>query len=208
MADATDTIFTEATPLITGDAAALDADIIPQAFFQPSFVLRTDPRALTAANAGLAASGDVWRIMIAAPTSMPGYTFLPLALTASFALGTIASAFWSLSALYSIVPPVGTEPLRHAWRSFQLDSARTVFNGADNVRYQTASPELQGWPPSPVVATTAISALGGFQFTVGTFDAGELAAIVLSVDARWLAFPIGVLRNSAFYTSRQLFTPN
>ncbi len=72
MADGTTTVFLEASPLITSDAAALESDIIPRALWQPSFILRSDPTALLpVTTVGLAATGDVWRIMVAAPAIVP-----------------------------------------------------------------------------------------------------------------------------------------
>jgi len=164
---------------------------------------------LTAASTALAISGDVWRIMLAAPSAMPDYTFYPIALTASFAGMAINSSFWDQDALYSVIAPVGPNPLVHAWRSFRLDNIRRVFNGGVTVGYQTAAPVFQSFPPSPVSAIeTAISAIGGLQFIVGTFGAGDKAAINLSIDARWLAFPVSVTRNAGFYVPRLFFKTN
>ncbi len=193
---------------MTTDASGLTAGILPQALWQPSFILRTNPSAVLAASVtALAAAGDIWRIMIAAPSAMPDFSFYPIAMGASFV--GLNVAFWETDALYTIVPPVGQIPLQHSWRSFQLDSVRPVFDGATIDTIQTASPEFQSYPPSPVEAIdTAIAAIGGLQFAVGTFQAAEKAVIELSVDARWLAFPRAVTRNAGFYMPRLFFKGN
>ncbi len=208
MANSTSTIFLDTTPLTTSDASGLTATIISQALWQPSFVLRSDPSdLLPASGTALAAAGDHWRIMIAAPSAMPDFSFYPIALTASFV--GLNVAFWNADALYTIVPPVGVAPLQHAWRSFSLDARREVFNGAVSANIQTAAPDFQGYPPSPVAAVeTGISAIGGLSFVVGTFQAAEKADINLSVDARWLAFPRSAVRNAGFYMPRLFYKGN
>jgi len=210
MADDTEVITLEQTALVTTNSAGLTSSIIPQGSFLPNFVLRSDPSVLIALSAGdLTTTGDILRIMIATPSAMPDYTFYPIALTCSFSGEVAGTGFWELPALYTIVAPVGTNPTRHAWRSFSLDSVRTVMDDLAVVGYQTAAPVFQSFPPSPVSSeATAISAIGGFQFTVDTFDAADKAAIKLSVDARWLAFPRSAVRNAGFYTQRMFFKPN
>ena len=208
MANDTTVIFLDASPLQSSDASGLTADIIPRLSWQPSFILRSDPDVLfPVAATTLSLDDDLWRIMVASPSAMPDYSFYPIALTASFVgLNTL---FWQTPALYSIVPPVGVPALQHAWRSFDLDSVRAVFNGGIAVDIQTAAPDFQGYPPSDVVAvSTGISSLGGFQFRVGTFDAVQKSAINLSVDARWLAFPRAATRSGGFYVPRMFFKGN
>ncbi len=210
MADDTDTVFLESFALMTTDAAGLLSDVQAKPEFQPNLVLRTDPSILLPLSAtSLAADGDVWRIMLAAPSRMPDAVFYPIAMTCAFSGEVTGTGFWEANALYSIVAPVGVVPLQHAWRSFSLDTLRTVFNGATNVGYQTGSPVFQGFPPSPVAAVeTGISAIGGFQFTISTFDAPDLAAMNLSIDARWLVFPRSASRNAGFYAQRMFFKTN
>lgn len=210
MADDTEIVFLDRTPLTTTNAAGLTSDVVPQEIFQPNQVLRSNPSTLIDVGAtSLAATGDVLRIMLAAPSAMPDYTFYPIALTASFVGENSGTGFWETLALYSIVAPVGTFPLQHAWRSFSLDPIRTVFNGATVVGFQSAVPVFESFPVSPVEAVeTTVSAIGGFQFTVDTFDAADKAALRLSVDARWLVFPRSAIRNSGFYSQRMFFRPN
>ncbi len=207
MADDTEIQFLDVSPLITSDAAALQADIEPKGLWQPTKVLRTNPATLIDLSAStIAAAGDVWRIMISAPSAMPDTIFYPIALSFSFV--GLNVAFWEDLALYSISPPVGTVPLQHAWRSFQLDTRRSVFNGATTVNIQTGAPEFEGFPPSTVEAIeTTVSTIGGLQFTVQTFQAAEKAAIKLSVDARWLGFPRALQRSAGFYMPRMFFKP-
>ncbi len=207
MASDTDTVFLDPRPLVTSDGAALLAGVAAREAWQPSFVVRTNPSTLLPLSAtNIAAAGDVYRIMLAPPSAMPDYLFYPISLNASWV--GLNVAFWDLEALYSIVAPVGPQPLQHAWRSFELDSLRKVYNGAVTVDFQSAAPKFQGFPPSPVAAIqTGISAIGGFQFVVQTFQAAEKAALNLSIDARWLAFPRAVERSAGFYMPRMFFTP-
>lgn len=207
MADDTEIQFLEVSPLLTSDAAALQADIVPQDVWQPTKVLRTDPTLLIDISASLlAAAGDVYRIMISAPSAMPDTIFYPIALSFSFV--GLNVAFWETNALYAISPPVGTFPLQHAWRSFDLDAVRSVFNGATVVNFQSGAPDFQGFPPSTVEAIeTTVSTIGGLQFTVGTFQAAEKTALRLSVDARWLGFPRALQRSAGFYMPRMFFKP-
>ncbi len=210
MADDTETIFLKTFPLTTTNAAGLRSPIQPELSFQPNAVLRSDPSVLIPLSGTvLAADGDVLRIMLAAPGAMPDTTFYPIGLTAAFVGEVTGTGFWETNALYSIVAPVGVVPLQHAWRSFSMDAIRTVFNGAVTVGFQSASPVFQGFPPSPVAAIeTGISAIGGLQFIVSTFDAADLAAMSLSIDARWLAFPRAAVRNAGFYMQRMFFKTN
>ncbi len=208
MGNFTDTVFTEQQSLVTEDAAGLLAGILPHSTWQPSFLLRTDPSELVLlSGTSLAADGDVYRVMIAAPAFMPDYFFYPIALTCAF--NGPNTLFWQANALYTIVPPVGVVPLRSAWRSFTMDPVHAVFNGADLQAYQTAAPVFQGFPPSEVLAQeTGISAIGGFQFRVATFVTAERDGQSMSIDARWLAFPRAVVRSAGFYTPRMYFKPN
>lgn len=210
MGDVTTTLFMKTTTLVTEDAGGLTADIDAKPFWQPSLVVRTDPEELIlGSSAALTADGDVWRIMLALPAPMPDHTFYPIALTAAFVNTAVPSTFFEPLALYSIVPPVGVIPLQHAWRSFTMDLQRTVFNGGTNVGIQTSAPDFQGFPPSPVAsAETGIAAIGGLQFTVDTFSAGELAMLTLSIDARWLGFPRSIVRSAGFYANRMFIRPN
>ncbi len=210
MADATETIFLEASPLTTTDASGLTSDILSKLSFQPNYVLRSDPSVLVALSSTvLSADNDVFRVMLAVPSSMPDVTFYPIALSVAFTGEVAGTGFWDTPALYSIVAPVGTVPLQHAWRSFDLDALRTVFNGGVTVGYQTGAPVFQSFPPSPVAAVeTAISAIGGFQFTISTFAAADLAAMNMSIDARWLTFPRSAVRNAGFYAQRMFFKTN
>ncbi len=208
MSDDTETVFLDYFPLITEDAAALTSDIMPEGPWQPKMVLRTDPTELLDLGAsGIAADGDIWRIMLAAPSAMPDTMFYPIAMTASIVgLNTV---FWEDAALYAIAPPVGVVPLQHAWRSFTLDSVRTVWNGGVVENIQTAAPVFQGFPPTTVEAIeTGISAIGGLQFICQTFDAGQAAAQFLSIDARWLGFPRSLARSAGFYMPRLFYKPN
>ncbi len=205
MANDTEIQFLKSFPLLTSDAAALQSDIVPQGIWQPTKVLRTDPDVLLDISAtALAAAGDVYRVMISAPSAMPDTIFYPIALSFSFV--GLNVAFWEDLALYSIVPPVGTFPLQHAWRSFQLDTVRSVFNGATVVNFQSGAPAFEGFPPTTVEAIeTTVSTIGGLQFTVGTFQAAEKTALRLSVDARWLGFPRALARAAGFYMPRMFF---
>lgn len=209
MANDTDIVFLEVQPLVTIDAGGLKDTVLSKSAFQPTMVLRTDPSVLLALSAtALAAAGDTYRIMIATPSAMRDSVFYPISLNLSFAGEVAGTGFWETLALYSIVAPVGPNPLRHAWRSFDLDAIRTQFNGGTIVGYQTASPVFQGFPPSPVIAVeTNVSAIGGFQFVVATFAAADKAAITVSIDARWLVFPRSASRNAGFYTQRMSYIP-
>lgn len=211
MADDVEVLFLKQFPLTTTDAAGLEANIQSSLSFQPNFVLRSDPNELIDLSAGdLTTTGDVLVIQIAAPSAMPAYTFYPIALTASFVGEVAGTGFWETAALYSIVAPVGTIPLVHAWRSFDMDAVRVVNDSLGTTSgFQSAAPVFQSFPPSPVAAIeTIISSLGGFQFTVDTFDAADKAAIKISVDARWLVFPRSAVRNAGFYQQRMFFKTN
>lgn len=210
MGDVTTTVMMKTSTLVTEDAGGLLADIDAKPFWQPSLVIRTDPTELIlGTSAALTADGDIWRIMLALPAPMPDHTFYPIALTAAIVGVAIPTTFFELNALYTIVPPVGVEPLQHAWRSFSLDAARSVWNGAIVEGIQTAAPDFQGFPPSPVAsAETGIAAIGGLQFVVDTFAALELADLTLSIDARWLGFPRSIVRSAGFYANRMFFRPN
>ncbi len=210
MSDDTETIFLDLSPLTTSNAAGLKSNVQSKPSFQPEAVLRTNPSTLISlSGTSLAAAGDVLRIMLAAPSAMRDSTFYPIGLTAAFVGEVTGTGFWEANALYSIVAPVGVVPLQHAWRSFSMDAIRTVFNGAVTVGFQSAAPTFQSFPPSPVEAVeTGISAIGGLQFVVSTFDAADLAAMTLSIDARWLVFPRTAVRNAGFYSQRMFFKTN
>ncbi len=210
MADVTETIFLQASPLTTTNAAGLLSDVQASSEFQPNFVLRSDPSTLIVlSTTALAADGDVLRVMLAAPSAMPDMTFYPIGLSAAFVGEVAGTGFWESEALYTIVAPVGTVPLQHAWRSVTMDALTTVFNGAVAVGFQSVSPVFTSFPPSPVAAVeTGINAIGGLQFIISTFAAADLAAMSLSIDARWLAFPRSATRNAGFYGQRMFFKTN
>ncbi len=207
MANDTEIQFLQVQALITDDAAALQADIVPQGLWQPTKVLRTDPTLLIDLGAStIAAAGDVWRIMISAPSAMPDTIFYPVALSFSF-VGSFGP-FWQTNFLYSITPPVGTVPLQHAWRLSTLSPRGVVFNGAAVTGIQTGAPAFEGFPPSTVEAVeTTVSTIGGLQFSVDTFVQAEKDDIQLSVDARWLGFPRALQRSAGFYMPRMFFKP-
>ncbi len=210
MANDTETIFLSAEPLTTTNAGGLLSDVVSSPAFQPSLVLRNNPSTLIALSGTLlSADGDVLRIMLAAPGAMPDVTFYPIGLSACFVGEVTGTGFWESEALYSIVAPVGVVPLQHAWRSHAMDPITSVFNGSAVEGFQSFSPVFTSFPPSPVAAVeTGISAIGGLQFVVSTFDAPDLAAMSLSIDARWLAFPRSAVRNAGFYAQRMFFKTN
>ncbi len=210
MSSSTSTVFLDKVALTTTDAGGLLSDVIAKTEFQPNGVLRSDPSALIPlSGTSLSADGDIMRIMLAAPSRMPDTVFYPVGLTAAFTGEVTGTGFFEAAALYSIVAPVGVVPLQHAWRSFTMDTLRDVWNGAVKVGFQSAAPVFQSFPPSPVEAVeTGISAIGGLQFTVSTFDATDKAAMNLSIDARWLTFPRSAVRNAGWYSQRMFFKPN
>ncbi len=217
MANVTDIVLARPTPLVTADAAGLEADILPRGFFQPNFVLRTDfTVGLTPA---LAAAGDRWRVLVAPPGSMPDHTFYIVALTCRF-IGVsgedqFLDTFWSKNAAYCISSPFDTNGARNwVWDAFTLNGTVSIFDGTNLFSFQSGNPPFNGFPPSPVIAdapapvTSIDNALAGFNFVVGTFDAADQADMRLHVDARFLAFPRSALRSAGFYSPRMTFKVN
>ncbi len=218
MADATEVVILEPFFLTTADAAALEADVEPRAFFQPNFVLRSAFGDGSGITIPIAADGDLWRVLFAPPNSMPHTVFYPISLTCQFvSLGaaTFAATFWETAAGYTInAPNTQVGPRDWVWNSFDLDARRLLFNGTSVESYQSGNPPFNGFPPPPVLATgtppvsSIDNAIAGFMFTVQTFNETARAAMRLHVDARFLAFPRSVTRNAGWYAPRLTFKLN
>jgi len=211
MADTTTVILLESTPLLSSDAAGLAADILPKALWEPSFILQT--RQPSSSAIPINADGDIWRVLLASTTPMKAFVFYPLALTATF-VGTLTfPVFWETAASYSIDPPIkNTVPRNDVWKPVTMPAVKPIFDGSAVLFTQTCLPSFAGFPPRPVVndqdVGTTNNSLAGFQFTTQTYDATIDAAMSLSIDARWLAFPRTVARNTGYWMPALFYKTN
>ena len=109
MSDATSIQLLRPRPLLTADAAALLADVAPQAAWQPTHVLEipTDTTSSSVSGTSLASAGDVWRILLAPPSAMANSVFYPVALRATFLCGDVVGFddFFELTAGFAIEKP-------------------------------------------------------------------------------------------------------
>ena len=206
MSNSTSVALLAPRPLRSSDAAALRADIVPRAFWEPSFLLERDFSDDIAGSAtGLTTTDDVWEIVLSPPSDMPNYIFYLIAMRAVVhSGGGVAAdfdAFFDTAAGFSIGPEVAAD---FAWDAVDMSSMRSIIGG----NFKAVNPIFHGFPATPVSARTGAvgtNALGGFAFTVGTFNAAALAALVVNIDARWLAFPEAVVRSAGFYNPRMFF---
>ncbi len=210
MANTTGVILLETVPLLSDDAAALTADILPKPFWEPAFILRTPLDVGGGSVPPLAADADIWTVLLASETNMDAFVFYPLALTAQFRSTTPFPVFWELEASYAINPPYRDTVIDGSvWHPVQLSSPRQVWDGTNELTVQSAAPVMAGYPPNPVVSTggasTTLNSIGGFSFVVQTWNTTIQAAMGLHIDARWLAFPRSVERSAGYWTPSRYF---
>jgi len=205
VADETSQAILVPRPLISADAAALTADIIPRTFWEATFVLQRD-FSLGIQSAGtLSADNDVWTILLSPPSAMPNYVFYPIAMRAVLK-GDKASIFalsllWQDEACFSVDMRGDTQ---YAFDSVDLSAHRST----DDFVLQQINPDFHAYPPEPGVAretTIADNALAGFALQIGTFNTTAMDTTRLHIDCRFLAFPEAVTRSAGFYLPRQYF---
>jgi hypothetical protein len=211
---ATTTIATLSTrPLTTGDAGALQADILPASFWQPTMLLeRNMEDAIDLASAGLGAAGDIWRVILSPPSAIDNVIFYPIAFRFTLkARGATPPA--GFPALFETAASFCVEgPTNYNWDTVTLDAAQSLFDSPSTIYWnQNGNPRWHAFPPKPILAdstSVASNAVGGIQLTIDTWDATAAALVDLHVDARWLGFPRPVERSAGFYTPRMYFNPN
>jgi|SaaInl4_135m_RNA_FD_contig_21_297283_length_1318_multi_8_in_0_out_0_3 hypothetical protein len=211
MSDATSIQLLRPRPLLTADAAALLADVAPQAAWQPTHVLEipTDTTSSSVSGTSLASAGDVWRILLAPPSAMANSVFYPVALRATFLCGDVVGFddFFELTAGFAIEKP---EARSWAWDTVDMKAPQVGYDGSSTFKWQNINPEFHAYPVTPATAdgaSTSANALGGFMLTVKTWDATAAAQASIRIDARWLAFPRPITRSAGFYTPRLFFKP-
>lgn len=98
------------------------------------------------------------------------------------------------------------------WFQQTQDTAMIGYDGSAEFYTRGGAVSFRGYPQAPIRATdrttVANNAIGGLQFTVDTYDATTRSSMALNVDARWLAFPEGAVRNAGFYVPRLYFRTN
>lgn len=204
MADETSQAILIPRPLISADAAALTADIIPRTFWEATFVLQRDFSIAIESAGTLSADDDIWTILLSPPSPMPNYVFYPIAMRAvlkmtRFSLGTYL--LWKDEACFSVDMRGNTE---YTFDAVDLAAQRDT----DGFTLQQINPDFHAYPPVPGIAReTAIAdnALAGFALQIKTFDQTAMDATDLHIDCRFLAFPEAVTRSAGFYLPRQYF---
>ncbi len=184
---------------------------MPQTLWEPAKLLETTiGSGLSVSGSSLAANGDIWEVLLAPPSAMPDYIFYPIALTATLfsAPHDVAFAsFWNTACGVAINPSYQKS---FVWDHFVAEPPMVGYSTTE-FNYQSLNPPFHGHPIRPAAAdgaTVTINALGGFQLTIDTWDAGVAATTTLFIDARWLAFPRAVARSSGFYVPRLYFDIN
>jgi hypothetical protein len=197
--------------LITADAGGLEADVVPESMWQPTQIMETDfDNPIEVSSTSLSADGDSWELIFAPPSKTPDVMWYPIAMRAVLhnnIAGTFVP-FFGEAAGFSINQPYGRD---WAWDYVDFDPVALGFNGTGEFYYRALNPRWHAFPPIPSICesdTTAENSVGGFQLTIGTWDATAAAGTALHVDARWLGFPRPAIRSGGFYAPRMFFNPN
>lgn len=209
MADTTTLVLLNPRPLITADAAGLEADVVPKALWQPIMLLESD-QTVEIPLTGLAADEDLWRVLFCPVSATPGVVYLPLRLRFSIWTSGGSVAFPTLfekTYQYAIDVPIGGNS--GAWYNADMLDPREYWAGVGGEWSQTGAPEIHGWPPKAGVALDPDSiqnnCLGGITLQIQTYDATSAAASKLSIDSAWVGYPVNALRSAGFYTPRMYF---
>lgn len=195
--------------LTSFDAAGLKADVTAQSVWQPTAILESDHTAFIALPAGITTAADIWRLEFQLPSvPTPAFAFYPIVCAAHLQDAGLDAGFvnfWEAQATYQLrIAQNGSD--RDWNQDYTLGTPTVIMEGGGaEINSQAATPpELRGFP-FPTVNSPTDPAMGSFQFTVDTFDAGAAANMFAFVDVRWLVYPETAIRSAGFYAPQQWY---
>lgn len=206
MANQTDIILLDTTPLNVSDAAALRADFIPRTYWEPAIVLET-PTTTVVTPSLLAAAGDLWKIEVAPRSAIPGFVWQLL----TFEVQLVCTDDANFDALFNDdlawaaqgLPALDTSQMFMRVGTLSTVARWLKAGGVSVGRVRAFSPGAVGMPSRPYQATSATLAsntMGIAHVEIGTWNAVAAGNTEAWINARWLGFPVGAQRSGGFYT--------
>ncbi len=201
-----------ARPLLTADAAGIEADVQPKPRWQPSHIFETDlSQQVRVFDTALSTAADLWFLLASPAAPAAQIAFYPICarLILNCNDDPNFNTLFETDAIYSLHDPGGSS---FTWDHATLSATGRQFPGTGVVnRFKDVSASMSGFPARPGLATELTqlaNGLVGFSIQIDTYDATAAANTYARLDVRVLGFPRPAVRSAGFYTPRLNFKTN